>query len=233
MLGGIIPTQIAPNYAGLARLRPMRRGRRPNDRPPTKYPNRLGEIRAARGISQDRLAAMTDNSISQQTIGKLERGDLRLKDYQIHMLAKALMVDPGEIVSQPRRTVNVVGYIGAGAQVYPFDDHAQGAGLSEISCPPNLNPEDTVAVVVVGDSMPPMEEGWSLFYSRRHESPPSELIGKLCAVKVANDGPLLVKQVRRGPTPGKFNLVSANAPLIEDAELEWAAPIRNALPPDR
>jgi hypothetical protein len=70
-----------------------------------------------------------------------------------------------------------------------------------------------------------------LFYSRVHDLPPSALINRLCACKVANDGPLYVKQLRRGPTPGKYNLISSAAPhVMEDLELEWAALIAGARP---
>jgi hypothetical protein len=36
----------------------------------------------------------------------------------------------------------------------------------------------------------------------------------------------MLKQVRRGYTPGKFNLLSVNAVPMEDVALEWASPVR-------
>ena len=42
----------------------------------------------------------------------------------------------------------------------------------------------------------------------------------------------MLKRLRRGPTAGRVNLESANAPLVEDVALEWAAPVRAMLPGD-
>jgi hypothetical protein len=79
-------------------------------------------------------------------------------------------------------------------------------------------------VIVRGDSQAPMiTDGWIIFYSRDPEPDAAAVVGRLCIVKQA-DGPVMLKRVRRGPTTGRFNLESANAPLVEDVALEWAAP---------
>ena len=194
-----------------------------------RFPNRLRDLRKRAGKSQEEVGALAH--LSQQTIGKLERGQLRLKADQMDALAQALDVAPEDLVANsPTRSIQVIGRVGAGAEVLPFDDHAKGDGFYEIDCPRGLDPKNTVAVEVVGASMEPLvQEGWVLFYDRSPEPSPSTVVGKLCVVKL-DDGRTMVKQVKRSPEPGLYNLFSLNAPPIEDAALEWAAPVKAMLP---
>lgn len=127
--------------------------------------------------------------------------------------------------------VAVAGYIGAGAEIRPIDDYPKGEGLRRVPCPAGLNPATTVAAIVKGASQEPMVfDNWIVFFSRDPEQDIYGVVGRLCVVKTA-DGKMLLKQVRRGPTPGKFNLISINAELLEDVELEWASPVRHMQEP--
>jgi phage repressor protein C with HTH and peptisase S24 domain len=213
-------------------------------RPLKSPPNHLRKLRLAAGLTMQQLAAAVGED-NHQTIEKLEIGKNRLTaEWRERLAAPLRLDDPDELLLERdrkrrharvrlfgRRMVPVVGKVGAGAQVFPIDDYAKGAGLDEIACPPDLNPDTTVAVQVEGDSMFPLETGWILFYSRAQDVPPAELVGHLCIVKIANDGPTLVKQLRRGHQRGRFNLLSSNAPLIENAVLEWAARVTGLAPP--
>ena len=117
----------------------------------------------------------------------------------------------------------VLGYVGAGAQVFPVDDFAFGEGLDEVELPPGA-PVGAIAVIARGDSMYPRYfDGEKLFYVNRE--PPSELIGQECVVGL-KDGRVLVKILRRGSRPRRFDLESWNAPLLEDQDVEWAAPVK-------
>jgi phage repressor protein C with HTH and peptisase S24 domain len=128
----------------------------------------------------------------------------------------------------PQRTVHAVGYVGAGAQVFPIDDHELGAGLEEVDVPPLIS-GDVVAVIVRGDSMYPRYfDGEYLFYSA-DQRPPGELVGRECVVRL-DDGSMLVKRLRKGSTKGRFNLESWNAPLIEDAAVVAAAEVKGRAP---
>lgn len=202
------------------------RGRRPTrDIPPP--PNRLRELRLARGFGQTRLAEMI--GASHTDIGRWERGDRPLKAPVMQRLAEALQVEPGDLLAVNERLVPIKGYVGAG-QFVAFDDHEKSGGIGEVECPRGLDPAATVAVRVKGDSMAPLiQDGWLLFYSRDPEPDVGVVLGKTCVVKLAGnhgqDGDTMVRQVRRGPTPGKFNLMPMNGQMIEDVELEWAAPV--------
>jgi transcriptional regulator with XRE-family HTH domain len=62
----------------------------------TTYPNRLRELRNARGFSQAGLGQRV--GISQSSIGRLERGEYRIKDYLLEKLAQALDVKPWQVI---------------------------------------------------------------------------------------------------------------------------------------
>lgn len=119
-------------------------------------------------------------------------------------------------------TAHAVGFVGAGAEVMPFDDHSAGR-LEEVDIPPGV-PDDAVLVIVRGDSMYPRYfDNEFLFYVRRNDDPEAH-IGRESVVQL-QDGRIFVKILRRGTEPGFFNLESWNAPLIEDVAVQWAAPV--------
>ncbi len=158
-----------------------------------------------------------------------ETGERRLKAGDMERIAVALGVSPADLLPSDASSVPVVGYVGAG-QFVAFDDHAKGQGMDEIECPRGLDPKATVAVRVRGDSMAPLiQDGWLLFYSRTPEPDANAVLGKTCVVKIAGEngaeGETMVRQVRRGFTPGRFNLVPMNGAMAEDVALEWAAPV--------
>lgn len=124
--------------------------------------------------------------------------------------------------------IPVVGYVGGGAEVHPIDDHAKGDGLDYIEAVP-ISP-DSVALIVRGDSMYPIEDGWIITYRRDRDGVPSACLNRLCIVKVANDGPTLIKKVRRGSEKNTYTLESWNAPPRENVVLEWAAPVEGIKP---
>jgi len=126
--------------------------------------------------------------------------------------------------------VPVVGYVGAGAEVHPIDDHAPGAGLEAVDVDFPVKP-GTVAVIVRGDSMLPIFEDGDLIGYMEDSSDPRTLVGKTCVVKLT-DGRTFIKRLRRGSVDGLFTLVSFNARDIEDVEIEWARRYRFHIPAD-
>jgi len=119
-------------------------------------------------------------------------------------------------------TVRAVGYVGAGAEILPFDDHSPGP-LEEVEIPRGMVPDDAVVVIVRGNSMYPRYlENEMLLYVRRMDDP-REYIGRECVVAL-EDGRMLVKTLRRAAN-GLFNLESWNAPPIEAVAIQWAAPV--------
>jgi transcriptional regulator with XRE-family HTH domain len=124
--------------------------------------------------------------------------------------------------------IPVVGYVGAGASVYPIDDESQD-GFTTIERPPFITGE-AIAVEVRGDSLVPVaEDGWRLIYTGVPAVQEEEVLNKLCVVALV-DGRVLVKRIVRGSRPQRYHLLSTNAPMIEDAEVLWAAKVRAIIP---
>lgn len=118
-----------------------------------------------------------------------------------------------------RKPLSLVGKVGAGAEVTPFDD---GGSLDEIEAPPGVGP-NAVAVLVTGDSMMPRYfEGDILIYEQ-HVSL-READGEECVVQLT-DGRVFVKTVHMEPG-GLVTLESWNASLMRNLEAKWVAPIK-------
>jgi transcriptional regulator with XRE-family HTH domain len=135
-------------------------------------------------------------------------------------------VEPaGAVVSE----IPVIGYVGAGAAVYPVDDLAKGDAYDTVERPPFVK-GSAVAVEVRGDSLVPVaEDGWRLIYSGERTIMEDEVLNRLCVVELI-DGRMLVKRIVRGSKPQRYHLISTNAPMIEDAEIVWAAKVKAIVP---
>ncbi len=120
--------------------------------------------------------------------------------------------------------------MGAGAKVYPIDDHTLGDGLEMVDSPTGISNPNIVALYVRGDSQEPLlEDGWVIFYYKRVDGVPPDCIGKLCVAALAN-GEIMVKKLRQGSSPGTFHLLSKNADPILDAEVLWASRVIDIRP---
>lgn len=189
---------------------------------------RIRRLRKAQGMTQVRLSELVETG--QSSISRWEKDEDEPNRAYRERLAQIFHVSEAElhygaqkVVAAIAAPVPVVGYVGAGDQIFPFDDHAMGSGLEEVDLAPASGPP-MVAVRVRGDSMlPTLRNNWLVFYTRSHDGVPEDCINRLCVVKVSAEGPTLVKEVRRGYRRGRFNLVSSNASPIEDVVLDWAA----------
>lgn len=117
-----------------------------------------------------------------------------------------------------RPSLPVVGIVGAGAEIYPYDD---GGSLSDVETPPGLRKE-AVAVMVRGDSMFPRYFDGDLLIYDEHVSMKAAH-GQECVISLI-DGRKLVKTVRFHN--GTATLESYNGAPIFDAQIEWVAPIK-------
>ena len=179
---------------------------------------RLKQIRVERGITQQEMADALD--ITTVQISRFESGARRTNTEFLENAAKFLGVAVSDLFV--KRQINVVGYIGAGAEFYAIDDHAKGAGIDTIDSPPGC-PPNAVAVQVRGESMMPVYfDGDILIYSDRRNDIDT-FINTRCVVGLA-DGRVLVKIVRRGQE-GLYTLSSFNSGLIEDVAIDWCAKI--------
>lgn len=123
-----------------------------------------------------------------------------------------------------QRMIPIVGYVGAGAEVFAIDDHAKGAGLDEVECPWTELGPSTVAVRVRGDSMEPAYYHGDLIYYEGTHKDFTHLLGKECVVALS-DGRKFVKQLRRTQN-GQWYLHSHNSEPILGVDIDWAAKVR-------
>ncbi len=118
-----------------------------------------------------------------------------------------------------KKPVPLVGFVGAGAEVFAVDD---GGALDEVDPPPGVGP-NAVAVRVRGDSMYPRYlDGDILIYDEH--TPIANANGQECVVALP-DGRRFVKIVRRQPD-GYVTLESWNAPPMHNLAPDWVANIQ-------
>lgn len=174
-----------------------------------EHPNAIRRYREAKNWSLEELAEHAGVSVSQ--VSRIERGQREPTVANMKAFARALGVSVNTLIESGQ--VLVVGYVGAGAQAVYYSD-AQGP-LEKVERPPEST-EQTVAVIVRGDSMTGIaDDGWVLYYDEQRTPPTSDLLGKLCIVGLSN-GHILVKKLQRGRGPGLFDLYSvAGAPMLD------------------
>lgn len=159
---------------------------------------------------------------SETTYRSHENGQRNYKWDKAIIYARAFRVSPEWLHfgsgDETRRPVPLVGYVGAGAEVFPLDD---GGALDEIDPPPGIGP-NAVAVKVRGDSMfPRYMQGDVLIYDSHTCIEQAD--GQECVVSLP-DGRKFVKVVR-AERDGTVTLESWNAPPMRNLHVEWVASI--------
>jgi transcriptional regulator with XRE-family HTH domain len=200
------------------------------------YMSRLAEkiraIRIATGLTQvefaDRLGT-TQSTVTRWEKGSIPQGDMLQAIATLANTTVERLMGTDDLAAVPGGTIPVVGFVGAGSVVLPYDDFSKGDGLDHVERPPFVKGQ-VVAVEVRGDSLLPVaEDGWRLVYAGEQTLDEGEILNRLCVVKLA-DGRALVKRMMRGSEPGRYHLLSTNAPIIENAQVEWAAPVKAIIP---
>lgn len=174
--------------------------------------DRVRAILRLDGWTQQRVA--DELQVSQSTVNRWLKGSRPEGDHRdrLNDLFTVLFSNGADEMQIPLK-----GYIGGGQVV-----EAVEGGPEYVAAPPTTK-ENTVAAKVRGDSMLPMlRDGWLIYWSKL--LPPAELVNQLCVVQT-KDNRIMVKTIYRGSAAGKWDLVSLNADVQKDVELEWAAKI--------
>jgi transcriptional regulator with XRE-family HTH domain len=169
----------------------------------TLYSYASGKSQSLKGITQEKIASA----------------------YRVSV--EALFGDAAR--AQPE--IGVWGKIGARAEIYPLADYTSDP-MYQVQLPATLDSEEEyVAFEIEGYSMPPAEPGWLVVF-RKIEVTPEDLLNAPCLVDT-KDGQRLFKRLRKGYTPGRYNLESWDgSPIIEDVEVVSVLPFA-ALTPGR
>ncbi len=113
------------------------------------HPNRIYEIRTAKGLTQQQLADMIGTT--NQQVGYLENGRRRLSTPWIDKLCDALSVSAGELFEASELDVPHVSWVEAGRFAETTDPYVpQGTPRIAVS---GLGPGVHIALTVDGDSM--------------------------------------------------------------------------------
>jgi hypothetical protein len=129
--------------------------------------------------------------------------------------------------STPGNLVQVVGRIGAGAEILPEFEQIPPEGLYEIEVPFPIA-HDAIAFQVEGDSMWPRYDPGDVIICWRQGTNVDEVIGWEAAVRTT-DGKRYLKRIQRGGSSGTFDLESHNAAPIRGVRIEWAAEIKGVV----
>lgn len=184
------------------------------------FGSRVREARQARGLSQAKQAR--EIGISQSVLDRIERGVVEWSKHTLTVARYFGFEDAPQITTEPSGTVPVVGYLGAGAEVFAIDDHAKGDGFEHIQAPPGVF--HGIALIVRGESMWPRFMDGDIVVIDKTQLALVSLIGKTCYVQL-DDGRCFLKIVQKGSVPGHWNLISHNAPPIENVLIDRAYPV--------
>jgi len=127
----------------------------------------------------------------------------------------------------PGNIVQVVGRIGAGAEILPEFEQIPPEGLYEIEVPFPIS-NDAIAFQVEGGSMWPRYDPGDVIICWRQGTNVDEVVGWEAAVRTT-DGKRYLKRIQRGGSSGTFDLESHNAAPIRGVRIEWAAEIKGVV----
>lgn len=188
---------------------------------------RLRAVRKDRGLTLAAVASKVGGKTDASVIHRLEKGTIEIDIEWAEKLGEALECPPDEflpITTGRRKTVPLVGYVGAGELYYPDPEAGAWMGFDEVEAPPDG--QGVVAVRVRGDSMAPVYRSGDLIYFRRDGADLASLLEHDCIVQVRG-GPAYIKKLVKGSKAGRFSLESyaRGIPQLVDQEIEWAAPV--------
>lgn len=185
--------------------------------------NNLEKLRKNRGWTQDQAAAAF--GMSKGGYLKKERSERKLDSEFILRATRVYGVQSSDVFDE-RQTVPIVGYVGAGSEAHFYA--GADAPNEIVTAPPGSN-DTTVAVLIRGDSLGDVFEGWVAYYDDVRSPPTPDLLFRLCVVGL-EDGRVLIKRLALGTANGFYHLISQAGNVIKDQPVAWAALVKALLP---
>jgi transcriptional regulator with XRE-family HTH domain len=190
--------------------------------------------RLAKGLTLEQLSEAI--GMSNQNLGKIERGIVALSGEHHAPLARALDIELADLFRAPgdadrgRRRVPILGKVGADPEGRLLYSTGQPTGDT---APMMEGIPDAAALEVAGHSMRGVADDGSLVYFSDQRTPPSrDMLGHPVIVETV-DGRILMKRLLKGSRPGVYDLESLIGDTMADVELRWAAWIDAIIPPRR
>ncbi len=123
--------------------------------------------------------------------------------------------------------VPMMGTLGADHRVVPAKgvrEHGKALEPGEfVEAPPEEGHRELQAIRVKGDAMLPfIQDGALVYYNGIVEGDCDKYLNELCVVKIKN-GATLIRTLKPGSFYGRYTLMSYNAKMLQDVELEWCA----------
>lgn len=186
--------------------------------------DKLKRIRESQNLTLEALAE--DVGISTSQLSRFESGDREPRVGEIELIAKRLNVLPAIFLEGGTYSVNVVGRIGAGAEIFPMVDQSD---IYEIETHVPIA-ADMVGFEVDGSSMYPRYDAGDVLICKKDGVAVESLHQGAEAAVELRDGRRFVKRVRR--ENGVWTLESHNAEPIRNVEVVWASKISHVIRAD-
>lgn len=184
--------------------------------------NRLAELRASKGLTQQKLADLVGSHWI--TISKLERGKMRLTDEWLIKLSEAMKVEPYDLLPNDRAltTVHVVGEVFPNGELsyYELSEPRRNTLYNSL-----FHHHDVLWFYSNTDSLAPFFKDGDLLAFRMAEGfSPSEFKGRICLFWVM-PGPRTIIGVLQDDGPKRFTIRSLDNEILKDAHIINFAPM--------
>lgn len=109
--------------------------------------------------------------------------------------------------------------VGVYGKLYDMDKAVEAP--RPVGIPPGV---EAIGARVDGDGLHPIPSDWLVFFDAVAK-PPDAVVGKLCVVRMRGGQQMMIREIRRGATPGLFTLLSWSASPMENVEVVEAHPV--------
>lgn len=180
----------------------------------------IKELRRASGLKQAEFADAL--GVSQPTVSRWTRSKPEYENLEKLEAFAAKIGFPSFRDVRREYHLDVWGKIGAGNEVFPFDDPTEITGIADVELPAEI--DNAIGLIVDGLSMFPVYNNGDVVVVEDKNYLPEHLINEECYVRLS-DGRAFLKIVKRGTKPRHWTLSSHNAPDIENVQITKVMPV--------